>query len=178
MVGCFPQARFARLSSIRFAMPMRLLVVGEGDGADPMIRMAARAAKPIHLARLEPRNASQFRDKNCLAFAAIGDPGKFFATLEAAHVRLANTRGVFPITTISPRMKSPTCWMRPSSTSFNSITTSEGPCQAAFGPWPGGWNWWKKARFLKSIWCLTARMWRARSLMLQWSHSKRRRAGI
>lgn len=72
-----------------------LIVVGEGSGADPMIRMAARAAKPIHLARLSPRNAAQFRDRNCLAFAAIGDPGKFFATLEDAHVRVARRQG-FP----------------------------------------------------------------------------------
>lgn len=70
-----------------------LIVVGEGDGADPMIRLAARAAKPIHLARLQPRNAAQFRGRNCLAFAAIGDPEKFFATLEESHVRLARCQG-------------------------------------------------------------------------------------
>ena len=72
-----------------------LIVVGEGDGANPMIRMAARAAKPIHLARFQPLNASRFRDRNCLAFAAIGDPDKFFTTLEEAGVRLAQRRG-FP----------------------------------------------------------------------------------
>jgi len=66
-----------------------LIVVGEGDGANPVIRLAARAAKPIHLARLLPRNGAQFMDRNCLAFAAIGDPDKFFRTLEEAHVRLA-----------------------------------------------------------------------------------------
>ncbi|MEP3435641.1 MAG: tetraacyldisaccharide 4'-kinase [Hoeflea sp.] len=70
-----------------------LIVVGEGNGADPMIRMAARAAKPIHIARLQPLNAARFRDRNCLAFAAIGDPDKFFVTLEDAHVRLAQRRG-------------------------------------------------------------------------------------
>ncbi|WP_417410861.1 tetraacyldisaccharide 4'-kinase [Hoeflea sp.] len=72
-----------------------LIVVGEGDGADPMIRLAARAAKPIHLARFQPRNGAQFRDRNCLAFAAIGDPEKFFKTLEDAHVRLAQRKS-FP----------------------------------------------------------------------------------
>ncbi|KGF68233.1 tetraacyldisaccharide 4'-kinase [Hoeflea sp. BAL378] len=72
-----------------------LIVVGDGDGADPMIRLAARAAKPIHLARVHPRNAARFKDRNCLAFAAIGDPEKFFATLEDAGVRLAQRRG-FP----------------------------------------------------------------------------------
>ena len=72
-----------------------LVVVGEGNGADPMIRLAARAAKPIHLARLQPRNAAQFKDRNCMAFAAIGDPDKFFKTLEDAGIRLAQRRG-FP----------------------------------------------------------------------------------
>jgi tetraacyldisaccharide 4'-kinase len=72
-----------------------LIVVGEGDGADPMIRLAARAAKPIHLARFQPRNGAQFRNRNCLAFAAIGDPEKFFKTLEDAHVRLAQRKS-FP----------------------------------------------------------------------------------
>ncbi|MBC7280156.1 tetraacyldisaccharide 4'-kinase [Hoeflea sp.] len=72
-----------------------LIVVGEGDGADPIIRLAARAAKPIHLARFQPLNAARFRDRNCLAFAAIGDPDKFFATLEDAGIRLAQRRG-FP----------------------------------------------------------------------------------
>jgi tetraacyldisaccharide 4'-kinase len=72
-----------------------LIVVGEGDGADPMVRLAARAAKPIHLARFQPRNGAQFRDRNCLAFAAIGDPEKFFKTLEDAHVRLAQRKS-FP----------------------------------------------------------------------------------
>ncbi|MCZ4290866.1 tetraacyldisaccharide 4'-kinase [Hoeflea alexandrii] len=72
-----------------------LIVVGEGDGANPMIRLAARAAKPIHLARFQPRNAAQFLGRNCLAFAAIGDPEKFFKTLEDAHVRLARCQS-FP----------------------------------------------------------------------------------
>ncbi len=70
-----------------------LIVVGEGKGADPMIRLAARAAKPIHLARLQPRNAAQFLNRNCLAFAAIGDPQKFFTTIEQAHIRLARCQG-------------------------------------------------------------------------------------
>lgn len=72
-----------------------LVVIGDGKGADPMIRMAARAAKPIHLARLAPRNVGQFAGRNCLAYAAIGDPDKFFATLEAAGIRVASRHG-FP----------------------------------------------------------------------------------
>lgn len=94
--GCmFPAGpvRAPAVDQLRHADAM--IVVGEGDGADPVIRLAARAAKPIHMARLQPRNGARFRGRNCLAFAAIGDPEKFFRTLEDAHVRLAR-RKAFP----------------------------------------------------------------------------------
>ena len=95
MVVCFlpSPVRAPVIDQVRHADA--LIVVGEGDGADPMIRLAARAAKPIHLARFQPRNGAQFRNRNCLAFAAIGDPEKFFKTLEDAHVRLAQRKS-FP----------------------------------------------------------------------------------
>lgn len=72
-----------------------LLVVGEGTGADRIIRLAARAAKPVHTARLVPLSPERLRGRNCLAFAAIGDPDKFFETLGASGIRVAHAKG-FP----------------------------------------------------------------------------------
>ncbi len=72
-----------------------LLVVGEGTAADGIIRLAARAAKPVHTAHLVPLAPERLRGKNCLAFAAIGDPDKFFETLEDADIRVAHAKG-FP----------------------------------------------------------------------------------
>lgn len=72
-----------------------LLVVGNGSGADKVIRMAARAAKAVHIAHLEPQSPEKLIGKNCLAFAAIGDPDKFFETLEASGIRIAHGRS-FP----------------------------------------------------------------------------------
>lgn len=72
-----------------------LLVIGRGNGADRLIRLAARAGKPVHIARLQPDFAGRLRGRNCLAFAAIGDPEKFFLTLEDAGIRIAK-RYSFP----------------------------------------------------------------------------------
>ncbi len=72
-----------------------LVRIGEGEAADRVVRLAARAAKPIHRARLVPRGAGDLAGRPVLAFAAIGDPGKFFDTLKAAGADLRLARA-FP----------------------------------------------------------------------------------
>ncbi|GKX34155.1 MAG: tetraacyldisaccharide 4'-kinase [Rhizobiaceae bacterium MnEN-MB40S] len=69
-----------------------LLVIGDGDAADRVVRMAGRAAKPVYEARLNPLKPKSFRGKRVLAWAGIGDPGKFFRSLETIGARVELTR--------------------------------------------------------------------------------------
>lgn len=72
-----------------------LVRIGEGEAADPVVRLAARAAKPIQRARLVPRGAEGLAGRPVLAFAAIGDPDKFFATVRGVGADLRLSRA-FP----------------------------------------------------------------------------------
>jgi tetraacyldisaccharide 4'-kinase len=69
-----------------------LLTVGTGSAADKVVRMAARAAKPIFQATLAPLNAEVISGKPCLAFAGIGNPEKFFDTVTESGGWLSLTR--------------------------------------------------------------------------------------
>lgn len=69
-----------------------VLTLGSGDGADNVVRMAARAAKPVFQAVVTPVNPGEFANLACLAFAGIGNPDKFFDTLADAGGWLSLTR--------------------------------------------------------------------------------------
>lgn len=72
-----------------------LLVVGAGDTAAPLVRAAARAGRSTIHARLRPTRVRDWRKEPILAFAGIGHPDKFFATLTAAGAPVSKTLG-FP----------------------------------------------------------------------------------
>lgn len=71
-----------------------LVVVGEGAAGRAVAAEVAAQGKPVFSARLQPDPASvaRLRGKRVLAFAGIGDPKRFFRTLQASGVEVVRSR--------------------------------------------------------------------------------------
>ena len=88
---------------LRAPLPMQLersdalIVIGEGRGADAAVAALATRNKPAFQARFAPDPASvaALSGRRVLAFAGIGDPPRFFRTLQTAGVDVVATRA-FP----------------------------------------------------------------------------------
>jgi len=61
-----------------------VLRLGDGDAADPLVRLAARSARPVHDASTVPAGAAALAGRRLLAFAGTAAPDRFFAMVRAA----------------------------------------------------------------------------------------------
>jgi tetraacyldisaccharide 4'-kinase len=71
-----------------------LVIVGNGTAADAVATEIAALGRPVLRAHLKPDETivAKLRGKRVLAFAGIGDPARFFATLRASGIEMVQSR--------------------------------------------------------------------------------------
>ena len=92
--ACFPQAPCARRCDQQLARTDALIVIGNGTAAAAVADEIAARGAPVLAAHLKPTDASlaALAARRVLAFAGIGDPGRFFRTLRAGGIEVISER--------------------------------------------------------------------------------------
>ena len=90
----FPAGPLRAPLATQLARSDALLVVGDAAGASDVVTEAAARRLPVFHGRLVPDAAAvaALKARKVLAFAGIGDPDKFFATVAQAGIALAQRR--------------------------------------------------------------------------------------
>jgi tetraacyldisaccharide 4'-kinase len=93
----FPAGPLRAPLSVQLARTDALVVVGNGNAAEAVAASVAAHHKPVLRAWISPDmiSAAILQGKPVFAFAGIGDPGRFFATLRASGVDVVKEK-VFP----------------------------------------------------------------------------------
>ena len=92
----FPSGPLRAPLEVQMARVNALLVVGDGSGAANVATQARSRGLPVWHGRLAPHpESARPITRPVLAFAGIGDPDKFFASAEAAGIKVAARRS-FP----------------------------------------------------------------------------------
>lgn len=68
-----------------------VLVIGDGDGGDAVIRRCARSAKPVFTARIRATGTNSLTGRKFVAYAGIADPSKFFDSLKEARLEVVHS---------------------------------------------------------------------------------------
>lgn len=93
--GCvFPAGPLRAPLPPQIARTDAMIVIGEGRAADGVAGAVAGHGAPILRARLVPdeKSLAALHGRRVLAFAGIGDPARFFATLRASGIEVIETR--------------------------------------------------------------------------------------
>jgi tetraacyldisaccharide 4'-kinase len=93
----FPAGPLRAPLAAQLACTDALVVIGAGQGGTPVARQMRARHAPVFHAWFDPAPASlaALRGRQVLAFAGIGDPARFFATLRAHGIDVVESRS-FP----------------------------------------------------------------------------------